>query len=875
MYPLHDHGQQRAQRPLQTKTTTCAPPSQTQNEGAMSPAGTAAAELCGSGGRPEESPGTAKGSVAGKAASEPESRARSGVNRTTTPPTLPSLDLSQVATCSATSLEPALEAGRWHASADSCPQHKGVTNTELWWQQSKHLSNANTNSESTMVRRRYRSRSRSHGEKDDWWQDVASQVEAEKRRPVPASGLEHPEGSNGPRSSMNAIGDPACSSANSLASRMSHIPLSPQSGGRASAPTENAIGTRPRAGSLGWMNPFRGRSPLRTQAAAATTETSPQTRALSAQAEHSPNPPSVSPRDMPALVHHLTESISFVREYMGVSGRRPAANLTLLQQHGITHIVNASGLNVPSLFENHFRYLHLCIQDRDQRFCMEEMMQLFYPVCDFIDSARRAGGRVLVHCHQGVSRSSALALAYLLIRDNVWPLEEAVRQLLRVRLTACPNPSFLDALSEIELRILIGRYRMALRNAMLGQTRTTHQALWSSRSAPVPAASTDAKDYPVVNESSMNEFASSSKTATVKATAELRTAEDHAQATVMHGSGKPSSVRTSLSPMRCVTLFFSSRLSNVFSAWNLGDSMESTPDESTQQLTQTPLLRSDEIEELLKLRLFRIEKHRGTGSAHGHRGMRYLLLLRSLRSAHSAGREADSTPETPASATANIEESAEKSVADSNPRPKPAGCQAFYTGHLQRRVRVASDRCYVLHTPFSMAFLARLTDSIAQRDLAQRPRATGTEFAHAVRHRRSVSIGTQSMQYDAPSHPLGMTRSEENERLGDTRLFIWYGSLASTELLYASLRLAWNIAITECVYIESFEEKLAIRDALEREFEATLKVQQATNHFEMLTLHSIPNQPLQIVFENHEPEEFTVHLHRSRSVLSRWFAFGP
>jgi protein-tyrosine phosphatase len=574
-------------------------------------------------------------------------------------------------------------------------------------------------------------------------------------------------------------------------------------------------------------------------------------------------------------VHHLSESISFVREYMGVSGRRPAANLALLQQYKITHIVNASRISVPNFFENQFRYLSLSIQDRDGRFCMEEMMQLFYPVCDFIDSARSAGGRVLVHCHQGVSRSSALVLAYLLIRDNVWPLEEAVRQLLRVRPTACPNSSFLDALSEVELRILVGRYRAAVRDAMLVQTNSSYQALWSSRSAPVPTIAADSRvASPLATEYSTLGSWNGSGTMMTGAPGRNGTQQDTASHVTLSGTRKLQSGIPSSSPMRCVTLFSTSRLSNAFSAWTLGTNAERIPEESIQARPLAPLLRQDEIDELIKSRLFRVERHRATGNSPSHRGMRYLLLLRSFRSTHNAAHDVDTGGKRSFPSMMGPEDSTGKGVPDANLEPRTVGPHAFYTGQLQRRARVSSDRCYVLHTPFSMAFLARLTDSISQRELFQRPATITSEAVHRVRHRRSVSIGTQSMQPDLASHPLATTRPEENEWLGDTRLFVWCGSRAPVDLLYASLRLAWNIAITECLYIETFEEKLAIRDALERELDAALKAQQASNHDGMLILHAMPNQPLHVVFENHEPEEFTAHLHRSRSVFSRWFAFG-
>jgi predicted protein tyrosine phosphatase len=66
-------------------------------------------------------------------------------------------------------------------------------------------------------------------------------------------------------------------------------------------------------------------------------------------------------------------------------------------------------------------------------------LTLFVPAAlDFLDEARRAGRRVLVHCHAGHSRSVALLLAYLLLRCDMslregWELVRARRSCVHPR----------------------------------------------------------------------------------------------------------------------------------------------------------------------------------------------------------------------------------------------------------------------------------------------------------------------------------------------------------------------------------------------------------------------------------------------------------
>ena len=49
---------------------------------------------------------------------------------------------------------------------------------------------------------------------------------------------------------------------------------------------------------------------------------------------------------------------------------------------------------------------------------------------EFLDSALDSGGKVLVNCHLGVSRSTACVLAYLLTRHNM-SLAEALDKVSR------------------------------------------------------------------------------------------------------------------------------------------------------------------------------------------------------------------------------------------------------------------------------------------------------------------------------------------------------------------------------------------------------------------------------------------------------------
>ena len=64
---------------------------------------------------------------------------------------------------------------------------------------------------------------------------------------------------------------------------------------------------------------------------------------------------------------------------------------------------------------------------------------------DAIERARRAGGRALVHCYVGQSRSVAIVTAYL-VNSLGWPLDRAAAHVVACRRIAGPNAGFVRRL---------------------------------------------------------------------------------------------------------------------------------------------------------------------------------------------------------------------------------------------------------------------------------------------------------------------------------------------------------------------------------------------------------------------------------------------
>lgn len=93
-----------------------------------------------------------------------------------------------------------------------------------------------------------------------------------------------------------------------------------------------------------------------------------------------------------------------------ISGEKVASDLPLLLKTGITHIVNVNAGASPINFPDHFKYCSVHLTDS----VFEVFNDEFWDAVKFTDEAIANGGKILVHCRKGISRSAALCLAYLL-----------------------------------------------------------------------------------------------------------------------------------------------------------------------------------------------------------------------------------------------------------------------------------------------------------------------------------------------------------------------------------------------------------------------------------------------------------------------------
>uniref|UniRef100_A0A8D1M3D0 Serine/threonine/tyrosine-interacting protein n=1 Tax=Sus scrofa TaxID=9823 RepID=A0A8D1M3D0_PIG len=95
--------------------------------------------------------------------------------------------------------------------------------------------------------------------------------------------------------------------------------------------------------------------------------------------------------------------------FLGPYSSAMKSKLSILQKHGITHIIcirqNIEANFIKPNFQQLFRYLVLDIADNP----VENIIRFFPMTKEFIDGSLQSGGKVLVHGNAGISRRDAFA----------------------------------------------------------------------------------------------------------------------------------------------------------------------------------------------------------------------------------------------------------------------------------------------------------------------------------------------------------------------------------------------------------------------------------------------------------------------------------
>ncbi|XP_049695356.2 LOW QUALITY PROTEIN: protein phosphatase Slingshot [Helicoverpa armigera] len=117
-----------------------------------------------------------------------------------------------------------------------------------------------------------------------------------------------------------------------------------------------------------------------------------------------------------------------------------ASNLEELQRNGVRHILNVTR-EIDNFFPGMFDYLNIRVYDDEKT----DLLKHWDNTYKYINKARNAGSKVLVHCKMGISRSASVVIAYAMKAFN-WNFEKALKHVKAKRSCIKPNTNFLNQL---------------------------------------------------------------------------------------------------------------------------------------------------------------------------------------------------------------------------------------------------------------------------------------------------------------------------------------------------------------------------------------------------------------------------------------------
>ena len=125
-----------------------------------------------------------------------------------------------------------------------------------------------------------------------------------------------------------------------------------------------------------------------------------------------------------------------------------ATDIEWLKQKKMTHILTVDSCPLPRKIQDalpdiKLKYMQMTDMPR------EDLLTSFEDSNQFIDNALTSGGKILVHCYFGVSRSATLVIAYIMKKYNL-PFAKAFEAVKEKRRFVGPNTGFLAQLQLYE-----------------------------------------------------------------------------------------------------------------------------------------------------------------------------------------------------------------------------------------------------------------------------------------------------------------------------------------------------------------------------------------------------------------------------------------
>ena len=128
-----------------------------------------------------------------------------------------------------------------------------------------------------------------------------------------------------------------------------------------------------------------------------------------------------------------------------ISSHKVSQDLEILEQNGITHILSILP-QAKEVYPEKFKYKIIKhIEDEKDDDNSEKIRKILPESNEFIQSCLTDGGKILVHCKAGKSRSVTLVVAYLMVLTN-YGYQQIINTVQKRRWCAQPNFRFAQVL---------------------------------------------------------------------------------------------------------------------------------------------------------------------------------------------------------------------------------------------------------------------------------------------------------------------------------------------------------------------------------------------------------------------------------------------
>lgn len=131
--------------------------------------------------------------------------------------------------------------------------------------------------------------------------------------------------------------------------------------------------------------------------------------------------------------------------HLYLSCRKAASNRKCLENNSISRILNVTSEESEYQHLDGFSYFQIAVEDSHEVNMLQHLPLAF----SFIEEARLANEKVLVHCHAGMSRSVTVVIAYLM-KYYEHTLNSAYDFVRQKKSNISPNFSFLEQLLQFE-----------------------------------------------------------------------------------------------------------------------------------------------------------------------------------------------------------------------------------------------------------------------------------------------------------------------------------------------------------------------------------------------------------------------------------------